>query len=99
MGDEPGEVIYNVGKFIALGGRNPLQSQPLGRETNEPHQLLHHPRPLCRNVVALTVMTLPYMASSYEDAVRTFLKSFENKMGRYTAAAHDTNGQNRCLVF
>ncbi len=44
-------------------------------------------------------MTLPYVASGYEDAIRALLKSFKDEMGRNTAAAHDANGQYRRLVF
>ena len=99
MRDEPGELVNNSGKFVALRGRNPLQPQPLGRKTDESHQVLHHPYPFGRDKIAFSVMALPDVAPGDEDTVCTFLKGLEYEMGGYTAAAHDANGQDLCLVF
>jgi hypothetical protein len=44
-------------------------------------------------------MTLPDMAPSDENPIRTFLKGLKDEMRGNTAAAHHANGKDLGLVF
>ncbi len=88
MIDFPGKVANDIGKFIALGGRNPFQPQSFRGKTDELKEVLHHRHPLGRNEVTFSVMALPDMATGYENTVCPLLECLEDEVRRYSPAAH-----------